>query len=230
MSSGQAQFERFWVCRCVKSWVRVVVVATCFFRGFSFDTVFANTKWSSSHPPFFCFGIFCFVTFVFGFKVLEGLRWWPHGHLALNPPFFIFDLFIEKHCFPPEKGYFCSFFSVSLSFSLASFTSPSLSLSLSLSSLFSFYLLFFPLLPSLFLFFPSFFCAVFSYLVSLHLIHEKNNIKVLHWKGFFALILSVFWVSCFVLSFKSLLLIFVFRYLKLFFSGQHQCLYLSPKT
>ena len=45
-----------------------------FFRGFGFDNFRECVSWIfSSQPPFFCFGVFCFVAFVFGFRVLEGL-------------------------------------------------------------------------------------------------------------------------------------------------------------
>ena len=106
-----------------------------------------------------------------------------------------------------KKGYFSRFFSVSLSFTLASFTSP---FSLSLSLFFHFWLFF--ILPCFLLFFPC--------LVSWLLFHDQNNIKIWHLKGLFSSILSVVWVSCFALSFKSLfyfLILFSVPYLKLCF-------------
>ena len=82
---------------------------------------------------------------------------WPKGppHLALNPPnlfvfsffWFVFVPFLSllcntKPCFPPRKGHFCLFLSVSLCSSLAFCWPPpfSIFLSLSLSSSCPFFL------------------------------------------------------------------------------------------
>ena len=67
------------------------------------------------------------------------------GAVGLQP-FLVFCVFVslQKHSSSPENGLFCSFLSASLSFSLASFTSPfSLSVSLSLSLYFLFLVFFF---------------------------------------------------------------------------------------
>ena len=95
---------------------------------------------------------------------------------------FYFCLAKQKSCFPPEKGYFCLSCSVSLCFSLDFFTPPfshththTLSLSLFLSS-------FLPSLFSFFLSFPSLFFAFLSCLVSLLVLHEKNNLNILNLK------------------------------------------------
>ena len=78
-----------------------------------------------------------------------GSRWngqvrWPKGppHLALNPPYFlVFCLFHfrRKTCFPPKKGIFCSFFSVSLCFFLVLTPRPFHSLFLCLVFFFFFF-------------------------------------------------------------------------------------------
>ena len=146
---------------------------------------------------FFCFFSFCFVFCFGGFK---GQVRWPKGppHLALNPPYLLFFvffgllLFLSFFCFviqknlvlPLEKGIFCLFLSVSLCFSLAFLGLPlfSISLSLSLSSSC-------PCFLSFLSFFFAFFCFLvlslfFPFLSSLLLFHEKNNMRIFHYKVF----------------------------------------------
>ena len=94
---------------------------------------------------FFCFFVSCFC-----FGGFKGQVRWPKGppHLALNPPYFLFVFFVfvfflaflsvfafarKNPCFPPKKGIFGFFLSVSLCFSLASFGPPLFALSLSFS-------------------------------------------------------------------------------------------------
>ena len=106
------------------------------------------------------------------------------GQLTLS--LFLFFLFLHSTVFPLKKGYFCSFLRVSLSLWLHSLLLFTHSLSIFLVSCFLFSL------PCCFInFLPSLFLAVLSCLVSLLLFHEKNNIKILHVKGFFSSILSV---------------------------------------
>ena len=179
---GKRKFEKFLACGCVKSRVRVVVVSKhglavavrSIFRGLGFDTVFAKLKWSSSHPPLFVL-VFClFVRTLLGIGVNAALHVW---FWAIGPkPFF----YKKTHWFAPwKKGYSCSFFSLSLSFSLASFASPfslslsiylyiflSLSLSLSISLFlpsFIFHSLFFSLL-----FFLSCLVSLFGFMKEQH--------------------------------------------------------------
>ena len=162
------------------------------------------------NPPYlfflcFVFWFFCFC-FLGGFK---GQVRWPEGppHLALNPPYFLvffvcFRLFVclfvlffwfffvfvsflcfwvtKKTSFPPEKGHFCLFLSVSLCFSWAFFGLPLLQflflcLSLVLFFLSSFLSFFFGflLVPSFSLFLS--FCVVFGF-VSWKLTTSKDSI------------------------------------------------------
>ena len=120
----------------------------------------------------------------------------------------------KKPCFPPRKGHFCLFLSVSLSFSLAFFGLPLfqflfLCLSLVLFFLFSFLSFFFAFF--LFLVFLSF----FPFLSSLLLFHERNNIKTLNC-NFFSSIFFFFWFPVlFFLSnpfFLSLLFFLILSY------------------
>ena len=119
--------------------------------------------------------------------------------------FFVFSflslLLIEKACFLPQKGHFCLFLSVSLSFSLIfcglplfQFLFLCLSLViLFLSSFLSFFFTFF-----WFLVFVSF----FPFLSSLLLFHERNNMQIFNYNVFFhqsVLFLLVF-LSCFLSS------------------------------
>ena len=122
-------------------------------------------------PPSFCLGVFSFVRLLLGIGGNAALHvcFWAVG---LQPSYFclVFRVFLQKHCFSLKKGYFGSFLGVSLSFSLASFTSLChslflfffLSLSLYLSLSFSFLL--FPFLVVLSLFLPSLFfgCSLLS--------------------------------------------------------------------
>ena len=121
------------------------------FRFFFVDPVFANLKWSSSHPPLFLLGFL-------------GMGVTPHctcvfGQLAFNPSYYFFvfwGLLTKALFFSLKKGYFGSFLSASLSFSLVFFTSLCHTLSLSLFlSLF--------LSPSSFLFFVLPCCLVFIF-------------------------------------------------------------------
>ena len=90
---------------------------------------------------------------------------------------------IEKHCFPPKKGIFCLFFSVSLSFSIAFFGLPLFHFFFLCLSLFLFFL------PSFLSFFFAFFCflvfvSFFLLVSSLLLFHDKNYIKLFNYKVF----------------------------------------------
>ena len=153
-------------------------------------------------------GLFCLL-----FGGFKGQVRWPKGppHLAANPPYF-FVLFSFCFCFffvfrretvffPPKKAVLL-FFSVSLCFSLApSPFSLSLSLSLSLDIFF---------LSSLLSLFLGFFCCLaFVSLFLCFCFLQRTTSKCQIWKN----IINPFrfWlVSCLVLSFKSLSLIFVF--------------------
>ena len=156
------------------------------FSVFFVDPVFANLKWSSSHPPLFLW------VFSFLFAFFLGMGVTPHctcvfGQLAFNPSYYFFvfwGLLTKALFFSLKKGYFGSFLSASLSFSLVFsllFVTHSLSLSFSLLLLSCF--LSFLVVLSLFL--PSLFFVVFflSCFLSL-LFHEKNNNKILHLKTF----------------------------------------------
>ena len=191
---------RFRFCSCVAVWVRfgplpeICLRLRCgwFFPSFPvffFRHRFCEFEKGSFENPLSSFRVllFCFFS-----------SWaWVDATLhvcfgAVCPkPFFSFCFFClsvyKNIVFPPEKGYFCSFLCVALSFSLVSFTSPFHSLSLSFSCFFFF------VLPCSFVYFlwPSLFFAVLSCLVSLLLFHDNNNIKMLNVKGFFSSILSV---------------------------------------
>ena len=118
--------------------------------------------------------------------------------------FFVF--FCTKTLFSPENGLFCSFLSVSLSFSLvlSLFLFHSLSLSIVFLVFFCFFLAF--LLIFSFLVFLLSFC-----LVSLCLFHDK----ILHLKGFFSSIIFVFWGFLFCFVFQNPFLNFVFSFFQL---------------
>ena len=128
--------------------------------------------------------------------------------------FLFFGVFLQKTLFfSLKKGYFGSFLSVSLSFSLASFTSLCHSLSLSLS-IFPFFSCFFPSLLSCLYFYLLCFCCFFlSCFLSL-LFHEKNNIKTLHLKTFFHRLFPFVFLFRLSNMFSSLL----FHYLSCAFS------------
>ena len=179
------------------------------------------------------------IIFVFLFWVLfflEGLRvrsGGPKG--ALNPPYvFVFSfrgggglsflcLHLIEKLFPHKKGMFV-YFSVSPLFLLSLFS----------SSFFHFLFLCLSLvlfLPSLFSFLFALFCflgflLLFLSLVSLLLLHEKNNIKIWNLKVFLSSILAIsfffFWGGGGgSFSFKSLFLNFVFFLLLSFVFVQH---------
>ena len=127
---------------------------------------------------FICFSFFllCFVFVLFCFC------FFPFPFFASNR---------QKTCFPPRKGHFCLFLSVSLCFSwaflgLTLFQFIFLCLSLVLFFLFSFLSFFF----SFFLFLV--FLSFFPFLSSLLLFHERNNIKPLNYNFFFWNIFSLF--------------------------------------
>ena len=145
---------------------------------------------------------FCFVVFEVLIRTTS---------LGPNPPYFLRGVFwgvfvmcfvllcLEKRlCFPLKRGYFCSFVSVSLCFSLAFLTSLSLSLSLSLVS--------FSIFPSLFSFVLP--CFSFFFLACLFAFVSRKEHQNIIFERLFSSILSVFWVSCFVLPLKSHFLIF----------------------
>ena len=174
---GGAQFvkflARFRFCSSVAVWVRfgplpeICLRLRCgwFFRVFRcsfFDTVFANLKRDLLKIPSLLF-VFCsFLRFLLELGSTQPCTC-VLGQLALNLSFLFVFLFVclQKHCFPLKKGYFCSFLSVSLSFSLVSFTSPFHSLSLSFSCLFFLSFLVLLFLFVTFLVFLLFFLALF---------------------------------------------------------------------
>ena len=152
---------------------------------------------------------------------------------SLGPKPFLFVFFLSflcfslKNCFPPKRGIFGLFLSVSLCFSLACFGLPlfqflslslslsfslffffSLSLSLSLSFSLSLCLVIFSLSSFLSFVFAFFWFLVFvfffHFLTSLLLFHERNSIQRLNYKVLFSSILSHVLVSYLVFSFKSL--------------------------
>ena len=149
--------------------------------------------------------------FLGGFK---GQVRWPEGppHLALNPPYFWFGVFlfcffpfpffasIQKYVFPPRNGHFCVFLSVSLCFSLAFFFPPPFSIEILCLSL----LLFF--LSSFLSFFFAFFCclvfvSLFPFLSSLLLFMKRTTSKYSITKLFFINRLSYFgFLSCFLIE------------------------------
>ena len=183
---------------------------------------------------FFCFS-FVFLCFFWGFN---GQVRWPEGppHLALNPPYFLFVLFvlffvflslllIENLFFPLEMCIFCLFLSVSLCFSLASFGLPLfqfilLCLCLSLSLSCSFLCFFPPVFLFCFLLVPCFSLFLCFSLSSLLLFHERKNIKIFNYNCFSSIIL--FLVFCLAFSFKSLLLVFAFFLILSYVFVQHQ--------
>ena len=156
------------------------------FFGFFVDPVFANLKWSSSHPPLFLW------VFSFLFAFFLGMGVTPHctcvfGQLAFNPSYYFFvfwGLLTKALFFSLKKGYFGSFLSASLSFSLASFTSLCHTLSLSLS--FSLLLLscFLSFLVVLSLFLPSLFFVVFSCLAFFRFCFMKRTTTNITFESF----------------------------------------------
>ena len=149
-----------------------------------------------------------------------------HLHMCFGAvglqPFLVFCVFclLQKHCFSPGNRLFCSFLSVSLSFSLASFTFP-FSLSVSLVSCFFLFipcfLVDFSFLVFLLFFLALFLCVCFT---------KKDYI----WKASFHQLFLFFGFSCFVLSFKSLFSYFVSFVLSVVCFGQHKCFQFSKKT
>ena len=176
-------------------------------------------NWKAHVWAFVCFLFFCWLFVLF---IKKGHVRWPEGppHLALNPPYLFFSLFVwffflslllmEKNCVSPLKRAFLFIFECLPLFLLSLFwphtcsISLSLSLSLSLSISFSFFL------PSCLSFF-AFFCflpfvSFFVFQSFLLLFNENNNMK-------YSITINPFsfsWVSCLVFSFKSLFLILVF--------------------
>ena len=112
---------------------------------------------------------------------------------SLSVVFFFFAFFVsntKKTCFPPRKGHFLLFLSVSLCFSLAYFGLPLFQFFfLCLSLFFSFFL---PVLLFCFLCFLVF-VSLIPFLSSLLLFHEKNNIKIFNYKVFLHQYVLFFW-------------------------------------
>ena len=134
-------------------------------------------------------------------------------HVCFGPvglqPFLVFYVFclLQKHCFSPENGLFCSFLSVSLSFSLvlSLFLFHSLSLSISFLVFFVFFLAFlliFSFLVFLLFFFALFLCVCFT-------------TKFYIWKVFFhqLFLFGGGFLFCFV--FQNPFLNFVFSFFQL---------------
>ena len=176
-------FSRIWG-RCQKCFRGCGAEGFSVFWGFFFSTPFSQTSSGPLHIPLFFFGCFLFCSHFswdWGQRRIARvfLGSWPSTLLIFGG----FWGLLTKTLFSPWKRVILVHFSVSplrvsLSFSLASFTSLCLSLSLIFLSCFSFFVV-------LSLFLPSLFFAVFSCLFSL-LFHEKNNIKILHLKAFFS--------------------------------------------
>ena len=119
-------------------------------------------------PPSFCLGVFLFCSpssWDWGQRRIARvfLGSWPSTFLF----FWFFGVFLQKHCFSPfplSKGYFGSFLGVSLSFSLASFTSVCHTLSLSIYIYIYIYLSLSLSLLLLSCFFPSLLSCLYFYL------------------------------------------------------------------
>ena len=161
-------------------------------RGVCFDPVFANLKWSSSHPPLFVLVFFLFGAFFLGIggNATLGLH---VCFRALASYFFTgFLCLFTKTQFSPEKKKKVIFhFSVSPFFLLGFFhfsfsLTHSLTLSLSLVSCVFFLVFLFFFIPSLILF------CVFSCFVSLLLFHERTTSKYYIRKDYFHQ-LFLFW-------------------------------------
>ena len=147
-------------------------------------------------------------------------------------PFFAFD---RKTWFPPRKGHFCSFLSVSLCFSLAFLGLPlfqflflclclCLSLSLSLSLSCSFFLSsFLSFFYFWFLVFVSFLLFYFIFLSFLLLFHERNNIKILNCTVFVSSILSLFWLPVLFSLWNPFFSYLFFFWFYVMFFVQHHC-------
>ena len=138
-------------------------------------------------------------------------------------------LLIEKNpVFPPRKGHFCLFLSVSLCVCLAFFlASPFFNFYFSVS-LFLFFFLF--LLVSFFAFFCFLvFVSFFPVLSSLLLFHEKNNIKILNYEVFLHQYFLFFWFPVlffFEIPFSYLCFLLIISYVFV----QHQCILFQKNT
>ena len=140
-----------WPCGCGAEGFRVF---------FYSSSLFSRTSSATLRTPLFlswCFSLLC--AFFLGLGATQPCTC-VFGQLAFNPSFL--GSFCKNTVFPLKRGYHCSFLSVSLFFSLASFTFPFHSLSLYLYFLFIVFFVF----PCFSLFSPLFFCC-FSCLVSL---------------------------------------------------------------
>ena len=204
-----------------------------FFFSVFFWRVNGHVRWPEGPPHLALNPPYLFFLFLFFFWRVKGQVRWPEGppHLALNPSYLFFFVFfgsfhflIEKHCFLPEKGIFCLFFSVSLSFSIAfvglllfHFVFLCLSLFLSfLPSFLSFFFVFF-----WFLVFVSFFFWWFLlYFCFMKGTTSKYSITKLLFINPFSFLL----VSSLLFSFKSPFLSFFFFFSDFkFVFVQHQC-------
>ena len=151
---GEDQLVKCLARGCVAFWVRVGLVAenglaaavrrfVASFSGFFFRHRFREFRRGSLEAAllfFSCFTLFC--VFFLGLGSTQPCAC-VLGQFALNPSLF-FCVFLQKHCFPLEQGYFCSF----LCFFLLGFIhfsfSHSLSLSLSCFLFLSFLVVLFP--------------------------------------------------------------------------------------
>ena len=194
-----------WPCRCGAEGFSV-------FSVFSFDPVFENLKWSSSHPRLFLWVFFSFVRILLGIGGNAALhvRFWAVG---LRPFLFFWGfwgLLRKALFFPLKKGYLGSFLSVSLlclPFVLLGVFHLSLSLSLSLSLFLLFFLVFFFLvvfslfLPSLV--FGCFFLSCCFVFVSWEEQHQNITFES------FIFIIYVCLFFCFVFQICSYLCFFI---------------------
>ena len=111
---------------------------------------------------------------------------------------FLSLLLIETTCLPPRKRAFFFIFECLPLFLLSFFWPPPFSIALYLSLSSSFLSFFLPV------FFFVFFCflafvSLFPFLSSLLTFHEKNNIKILNYKGFLHQVFLFFgFLSCFL--------------------------------
>ena len=129
------------------------------------------------------------------------------------PFVFLFCSLCEKEKNPvstPQKSIF-GWFSHCLPLFLPSFSHSPLSLSLSLSLFLSIYSYFFSFFLVYFVFFFFFVPRFFAF------VSWREQAQIIWLGRFLSSILSVSLVSCFVLSFKSLFLIYVLSYLELCF-------------
>ena len=120
------------------------------------------------------------------------------GNLAVNPPYYsAFFFFLQKHCFPPEKGVILVHFSVS-PFFLLGFFHFSLSLSLSLYISFLFFVVFF--LPCCLVFLSLLVFVVFLVLFLCFCFMKGTTSKYYIWKASFhnLFLFCFFFLFCFV--------------------------------